>query len=107
MAGRITHHLEQYADNPRPSRNVPVPPSNIVLVYRYKDSLTDDLHRLVLPHNLPDLPLRLEALLDHFLGAPTPDAAGNITGPANDTIKAKYRTGGAASFFQMFHEYAE
>ena len=107
MAGRITHDFTRFADNPRPSRNVPVPPTNIVLTYRYKDSLTDDLHRIVLPHDTPNLSERLAALLDHFLGVPTPDAAGRLSGLPNDTIKSKYRTGGAASFFQMSHEYAE
>lgn len=107
MAGRITHNFTHYADNPRSSRNVPVPPTNIVLTYRYADSLTDDLHRIVLPHDTPDLHTRLNALLDHFLGVPTPDAAGRLAGLPNDTIKAKYRSGGAASYFAMTHEYAK
>jgi len=107
MAGRITHDFVQYSDNPRPSRNVPVPPTNIVLTYRYADSLTENLHRIVLPHDTPDLATKLEALLDHFLGKPTPDANGNLTGSTNDTIKAKYRSGGAASYFAISQEYAK
>lgn len=107
MAGRITHDFTQFANNPRSSRIVPVPPTNIVLTYRYHDSLSDTLHTIVLPHDLPDLSARLEALLDHFLGKPTPDEQGNLTGPTNDTIKAKYRSGGAASFFQISRQFAE
>jgi hypothetical protein len=106
MAGRITHNFVQYADNPRPSRNVPVPPTNIVLTYRYADSLTDALHRIVLEHDTPDLDAKLAALLDHFLGKPTPDEHGNLAGNDNDTIKAKYRSGGTASYFAITQEYA-
>jgi hypothetical protein len=43
-----------------------VPPADVHIVYRYSDSIGDELHTIVLPHDTPDLSERLAILLAHF-----------------------------------------